>query len=226
MTKISEFFLKYPITIIKDLRLHKKILLQGFLGATIYSIIYGIYEYFVVYHGIKLIDILGSIINWTIMWMGLIITIAIITHFNFQNIIMGLFYMSFLEDLMFWLCQWGSTGIYPFPAADWWDVIFASYRILGNWGRAVSFWPYVPFYYLPSSVMIIIYYVAAYKGAIYGRITAWLIGPFFLVIVGTAFVNDFIATLILIFGPFLFLAYAFTLTLWAYHQSEKNSQNT
>lgn len=234
ISEISEFFLKRPINVTKDSRLQKKIVLRGFLGATIYSIIYGIYEYFEVYHGINIYGrlnswlgpVLGSVANWTIMWSGLIITVAIVTRFSIQNIIMGLFYMSVLEDFVFWLCQWGSTSIYPFPAGDWWDGMFATYRVLGNWGQAIPFWPYIPFYYLPSIAMLCIYYLSAYKGALYGRITAWLIGPIFLVIVGAAFLDDFTATLCLIFGPFAFLAYGFALALYSSYKSEKKPENT
>jgi len=223
---ISEFFLKRPINVTKDTQLNKRIVLRGFLGATIYSILYGIYEYFEVYNGLALINRLGSILNWTIMWTGLIVTVAIATRFSIQDIIMGLFYMSVLEDFVFWLCKWGSSGIYPFPASDWWDSMFATYRVLGNWGQAIPFWPYIPFYYLPSMAMLFIYYFSAYKGALYGRITAWLIGPIFLVIVGAAFLDDFTATLCLIFVPFALLAYAFALALYSYYKSEKKTENT
>jgi len=272
ISEISEFFLKRPINVTQDSRLNKRIVLRGFLGATIYSILYGIYEYFEVYNGIALINTLGSTFNWTIMWSGLIIatrfsikniiigliymsvlviTIAVVTHFSIpniimglifiaiiistvaivirfstQNIIMGLFYMSVLEDFVFWLCKWGSSGIYPFPAADWWDSMFATYRVLGNWGQAINFWPYVPFYYLPSIAMLCIYYITAYKKAICGRYAAWLIGPIFLVIVGAAFLDDFTATLCLIFVPFALLAYVFALALYSSYKSEKKPENS
>ena len=221
---LSDFFFKRPITIIKDPQVQRKKVLRGFMAATLYSVIYGIYEYFVVYNGIKLIDQLGPIVNWTIMWSGLIITVTLATRLSFEFIIMGLFYMSVLEDIIYWMCQWASTGVYPFPAGDWWDAMFASYRVLGGWGQAIPFWPYVPFYYVPSIAMLLIYYLSAYKGALYGRLVAWLVGPIFIGIILGTFVDDFAATLILIFVPFALLAYAFALTHWSLHKSKENSR--
>ena len=221
---LSEFFFKRPITIIKDPQIQRQRVLRGFIAATLYSVIYGIYEYFVVYTGIRLIDHLGPIVNWTIMWSGLFITVTLATRLSFESIIMGLFYMSVLEDIVYWIGQWASTGVYPFPAGDWWDSYFASYRVLGGWGQAIPVWPYVPFYYVPSITMLLIYYLSAHKGALYGRLVAWLVGPIFIGIILGAFVNDFTATLILVFVPFAMLAYAFALTHWSLHKSTANSR--
>jgi hypothetical protein len=213
---LSQLFLERPIKVIEDSALHRKILKRGFLATTIYSILYGIYEYFVVYNGPTLVNHLGAEINWAIMYIGVIITVALATKFSIQNTIMGLFYMAMFEDVIFWMCEWGATGLYPYPAGNWWDSYFASYRVLGGWGQAIPFWPFVPFYYLPGFSMVIIYYLIAYRSATYGRATAWFIGPLFLAIIGGTLVDDLTATYFLIFIPAVLLFYVFALTFREY----------
>ncbi|NVM55093.1 MAG: hypothetical protein HWN66_15415 [Candidatus Helarchaeota archaeon] len=207
--KLKDLFLKYGITIEKDPKNHRKTLRRGLLAALIYSIVYGIYEYFVVYHSVRLVDILGAEINWVIMYVGLITVVAIASRFSIEQIVMGLLFMAMFEDFVFWMCQWAHTGTYPYPAGNWWDSYFASFRVLGGLGKAIPFWPYVPFYYLPGFAIVTIFYLASYKGAATSRIAAWVIGPFFLAIIaGTLVVNDNVARIILIAVPFSSYAYA------------------
>lgn len=184
---------------------HKIILKRGFFFSTLYSIAYGFYEYFIVYNYPSLIQYIGSLINWIIMYLGLIIIVAFTTRYkkqlNIEQIIMGLFYMAIFEDLIFWIGQWIDTGHYPFPAGDWWDNSFASFRILGGIGKPIPFWPFVPTYYIISFPMIILYYISSYYSPIYSRITFFLIGPLFLAILAGTLTKDFVAFLSLIIIP-------------------------
>ncbi len=224
-TPIKNFFLKRAITVEEDKSIHRRTLRNAFLAATIYSVAYGIWEYFVVYDTIRLVDILGPEINWAIMYSGLIITVALASRLSIEKTVLGLFHMAMLEDVVYWMCHWAKTQEFPYPAGNWWDSYFASYRVLGGWGQSVPFWPWVPIYYFPGFAMVITYYLLAYKGAIYGRISAWMIGPLFLAIIGGTMVDDLAATYILIFLPIGLLFYAFIITLYSYRRLENKSDS-
>lgn len=205
--KLKELFLNRAINIKEEEKIHKKYWLRGFLAATIYSIIYGFYEYFVVYTNIRIYDIIGPVANWTMMYVGVVILVALVTKFDIEKSIMGLFYMTILEDWFYWLSQWIDTGNYPFPAGNWWDSTIASFKVIGGlfgWtglGWPVSFWPYFPFYYIPGFGMIFVYYIASYKSARIGRIIAMIWGPFYLAIIGGALGNEILAVLFLSILP-------------------------
>ena len=208
---IKKLFLNYPITINEDLKSHKKIFFRGFVSATIYSILYGIYEYYVAYNYIRLVDIVGVIGNWVIMYIGLLLVVGISTRFSIEQMIMGLLYMAMFEDVIFWMSKWIDTGVYPYPAGDWWDVYFASFRVLGGLGRPIPFWPYIPIYYIPGFLMVIIFYISSYIGPKSSRISAWVLGPLFLAVLAGTMVNNFAALIILITLPSVLYSYVIIL---------------
>ncbi|MFX1567178.1 MAG: hypothetical protein ACFFCV_02290 [Promethearchaeota archaeon] len=216
--QLKDFLFERPITIIFDENLHKKEVLKGFIAVTIYSIVYGFYEYFIVYG--LLIPVLGnpfSIINWFIMFFGILFVAALATWFSVEKSLMAWLYLTIIEDLFYWIAQWIDTGVYPFPAPDWWDTTIATFRLLGGLGQAIPFWPNIPLFYLPGFTLLIIYYIISYRSAKYGRIIAWIVGPFILAILGGALpgifglTGDLLATIILISIPVL--SYSFVLSL-------------
>jgi hypothetical protein len=225
---VSDFFLKRPITIKEDREAHRKVLLRSFLATTIYAIAYGIYEYFIVKEGIGLEGLLGlpPQINWIIMYIGIIALISAVTFFNIEQTINGLLYFVMFEDVIYWMCQWVHTGRYPFPAGNWWDSYFASFKVLGGLGQALPFFPYVPFYYIPGFTMVIAYYACAFYRPLTSRISAWIIGPLFLAILGGALldpavqINLLIALIILIALPTASYSYAGGLFLWRRRSGE------
>lgn len=188
---VRDFFIKRPVMIKDDVKAHRNIILRGLIAAAIYSIAYGVYEYFVVYNGIDLMasGILVEEINWSIMYGGIMLTMALATLFNIEQMIMGLFFMTVFEDLTFWMCQWVHLGNYPFPADNWWDSYFASFRVLGGLGQPLPFFPFVPLYYIPGFVMVIGYYCLAFYRPLTSRISFTVIGPLFLAIIGGAVVG-------------------------------------
>lgn len=203
---LNKLFTEAAIIIQSDRETHKKYWKRGFIAATIYSIIYGFYEYFIVYNYIRLLDLMGAVVNWIIMYTAVVIMVALATNFKAEKTIFGLFYMTMLEDVAFWIARWIDIGTYPFPAGNWWDSTIATYRVLGGLGWAISFWPYVPFYYLPGFSMLILYYVASYKSAKAGRIIASIWGPFFIAIIVGALSTDLWAILCLsIIPPVLYI---------------------
>ncbi|MHA1277488.1 MAG: hypothetical protein ACTSQI_19125 [Candidatus Helarchaeota archaeon] len=275
LEEIKELFLKRGITVQENLEEHKRDLRKSFLAAFIFSIIYGAYEYFIVYNYPNLLGLYGGnpIINWGLMYSALILTVAIAPRFSWyktltiilvysctyilagiyfqillipillacvittflfivsiEQTVMGLLLMTVLEDLVFFMSSWIDTGIYPYPACTigvpescWWNTSLATFRILGNLGNPIPFWPYIPFYYIPGFIMIVAYYLLAYKRAIYGRAYSWIFGSFFLAIIGGALINsDYIAMMILIFFPLALLGYVFLITIREYyHLKEK-----
>ncbi|MFX1453024.1 MAG: hypothetical protein ACFFCM_19475 [Promethearchaeota archaeon] len=216
--KIKEFILERTITVNSDNDMHKKQVQRGIIAATIFSISYGFYEYFIVYG--LLVPILGapfSITNWFIMFFGMLFVVALTTQFSVEKSLMAWLYLTVIEDLFYWIANWIHTGVYPFPAPNWWDGTLATFRLLGGLGQAITFWPYIPFYYIPGFVSLIIYYSISYQSAKYGRILAWIVGPFTLAILGGALpgifglTSDLLVTIILIILPTL--SYSFFLFL-------------
>ena len=220
---IRNFFLKRPVRL-NDESDHKIIWKRGFMAAFIYSIGYGFYEYFIVYNYIKLHDILGSNINWGIMYLGLIFAVALATLFNrnlnIEHVIFGLLFMAMFEDVIFWMAQWIDKGVFPWPAGDWWDNTFASFRILGYLGQPVSFWPFFPKYYIPGFIMVIGYYSSCIIGPKISRIYAWVVGPLFLsILVGAFLSEEFHALIILIILPTI--SYIYVLLILYFDKRKK-----
>ncbi|MHA1335999.1 MAG: hypothetical protein ACTSPW_09625, partial [Promethearchaeota archaeon] len=89
----------YRFLIREDNEIHKKIIKRSFLITTIYSILYGWYEHFIVYNNLRLLNITGEIGNWTMMYLGVLILVAIVSKFRIEQMVMGLFYMTLLEDV-------------------------------------------------------------------------------------------------------------------------------
>ncbi len=210
--KIEEFLFERPITINSDKNIHKKEVRRGFIAATIYSIGYGFFEYFIVrglfqFYG----GGLGTIINWVIMFSGMLFVEALATGFSVEKSFMAWLNLAVVEDLSYWIAQWINTGVYPFPAPNWWDNSLATLRLLGGLGQAIPFWPYVPQYYLPGFILLIIYYISSYQNPKYGRITAWMVGPFTIAIIGGSLFSDIVAAIILISLPTI--SYLFVLSL-------------
>jgi len=204
---IKDFLLERPITINTDDDIHKKEVLRGFIVATIFSIAYGFYEYFILHQLLQTF----SNINLIVMFAGMTLVVALVTQFSIEKSLMAWLFVAVVEDLSYWIAWWLDTGVYPFPAFNWWDLVLATFRLLGGLGQAIPFWPYVPFYYIPGFIFISIYYITSYKSAKNGRITAWIIGPFTLAIFAGALTNDLLATIILISLPIISYFYILTL---------------
>ncbi len=207
---LYKLFIQRPVMVEKDLYIHRRYAFRGFLAATLYSIAYGIYEYFVVYTHVHLMGtILTEWTNWSIMFGGLLIVVTIATRGRVEPMVMGLLNLGLVEDVVYWVCQWVSTGTYPFPVPAWWDANFPSFRIL-SLGQPVSFPPYVPFLYFVGFPLLIAYYLAALKGASPARMIAWVVGPMFLAIMAGTFARDEIAALIILIAlPASLYSYAF-----------------
>nr|MDO8110045.1 hypothetical protein [Candidatus Sigynarchaeota archaeon] len=204
------------IAVQKDPAIHHRKLVLGFWITTIYALAYSFYEYFVVYNYVDLMaqGLMVEQLNWVIMLGGFAIAILIATRGNIEHLVIGMMYMFILEDLGYWISQWIDTRVYPFPAPDWFDSWFASFRVFGGIGQAIPFWPFVPVFYLPGFALIAVYYLAARKSTTWSRIVAWGIGPLFAwLIIGTQ-LSDATASALLIFLPVISWSYVFILFLF------------
>lgn len=143
--------------------------------------------------------------------------VSIIFLVSVEHVVMGLFLMTVLEDLIFWMALWMDKGTYPFPAGNWWDSTIASYAALGGLGWAIPFWPYVPFYYIPGFAVIILFYVSAFIGPKPSRIVAWVFGPFFIAIIAGALDTVATARIILITLPLIATTYVSAMYLFRSH---------
>ena len=102
------------------------------------------------------------------------------------------------EDLVFWIVQGfkklAAEGYWtnPFPAGNWWDEWFSSFRVLGGWGTATSFWPFVPrYYYIVLGILTFYYLMAIIGGPKYGQIADWIILPATLPVLIGLITSDF-----------------------------------
>lgn len=221
-SKLTKVLIERPITV-NDPEDHLIIVKRGFLTAFIFSILYGFYEYFVVYHYIRIYDILGPSGNWSIMYLSLVLCVAITTRYegklNVEQIIMGLFFMAMFEDVIYWMSQWIDLGIYPFPAGNWWDNMFPSFRVLGGLGQPIPFWPFVPTYYLPGFGLVFGFYICSFRGPKLSRIAFMIIGPLFIaILIGTLW-NDIFAIFVLITIPaicYLFEVFLLSRIKWKF----------
>ncbi len=206
---LYRFFIERPVTVETDLPTHRRVAYRGFLATLHYSILYGFYEYFIVYNGMHLMgSVLTEWANWSLMLGGLLIVVAIATRGRVEQMVMGLLALGLLEDVVYWGCQWAATATYPFPVPAWWDTNFPSFRILGL-GQPVSFPPYVPVLYFVGFPLLIAYYLAAWKGATPARVVAWLVGPWYLALLaGTIAPDELTAWVILIALPACLYVYA------------------
>ncbi|MHA1756956.1 MAG: hypothetical protein ACTSVV_09315 [Promethearchaeota archaeon] len=208
-TKLKELIFERGITITEDNETHKKITKKSFIITTIYSILYGWYEHFIVYNNFRLLDITGEIGNWAMMYLGVLILVAIVSKFRIEQMVMGLFYMTLLEDVFSHSGNIITYGTFPFPAGDWYDEYIASFRVLGGLGQPIPIWPYVPIFYVFGFPIVFFYYLCAYfKDSKFSRIFAWFVGPFYLSILFGALGGDFQAIIILITLPIISYLYA------------------
>ncbi len=199
-SKIGTLLIESPFNIESDKKKHRKTVTIGFLVAFIYSIVWGIYEYYI--FKIDVVpDFMSVQVHWAIMHSLLVVILAVATRFSFEQIIIGQFFMAVFEDMIFFITLGLDLGYYPYPAGNWWDSTFASFRVLGGLGQPISFWPYTPIYYIPGFLLIIIFYICSFRGAKYSRIAAWLIIPFYLGILIGTMVNDITALILLIAIP-------------------------
>jgi hypothetical protein len=92
---------------------------------------------------------------------------------------MNLLLVISVEDITYWMVEWGVERVFPFPAKNWWDVEITSFRALGGWGTATNFWPYVPRGYYFLGVIILSYFLMSQLGGPkYGQIAGWIWIPF------------------------------------------------
>ena len=143
-TKIKKFFLVQPIRVTQDIKYHRQRLLFGFLAATIYAIAYGIFEYIVVYTYGRLVPdgIIPEAVNWFFMYIGLLLTVGIATKWDLELMIMGLFYMTMFEDLVFWISLWIDTGNPGFGCVSFFYIMSA----IGPKTSRIAVWITSPFF--------------------------------------------------------------------------------
>ncbi|MFX0101418.1 MAG: hypothetical protein ACFFCS_17720 [Candidatus Hodarchaeota archaeon] len=208
LQKLKQLLLIGPVTPNLERKKHLKKVKLFLLAVSIYAVSYGIYEYFAVYKNLELIKILGEWTNWTLMFGGFLLLVILVTRFNFEKIVMGLLYMFTLEDLVYWMSQWASTDEYPFPALNWWSYHFASFRVLGDIGQPLPFWPDVPLFYIPAFGIMIVYIVLSLRDSRYSRAFSWIVGPIFAAILIGTIGKDYDAILLLMFVPLSSYVYA------------------
>ena len=209
--KLVTTIVGWPFNYETDQRKHKNIVRIGFWTSFVYSIIWGVYEYYIMKSGF-VPNTIPQIAHWAIMHLLLVVILGFATKFSIEQMIMGQFFMAVFEDMIYFITYGFDYNFYPYPAGNWWDYTFASFRVLGGLGQPVSFWPYTPIYYIPGFAMIILFYVLSFIGPKTSRIGAWIVIPLYLAVLIGTMVSDLTALIILIVLPialYLYLAIAF-----------------
>lgn len=180
---------------------HKRMVKRAFIAASVYSLIYGTYEHRIVYHGPRLIDIVGEMVNWPMMYIGLLITVGLATRWHREAMLFGLFWMAMFEDLVFFLNEAMLIGAYPYPAGNWWDQWFASFRVLGGLGTALPFFPFVPRYYVLGFPLAGLWFLLSHRNEKVGSRYAMVVGPIFIAIILGTLSGEGFAVFALICAP-------------------------
>ena len=163
---------------------YKKDTKRGLLVAIIYATFFGLYESLLAFDLFDGFFEENLYIHWGLWWITTVIISYIATNRRWDQIIMSLLVVINFEDLVFWIViafkRLAAEGYWanPFPAGNWWDEWFASFRVLGGWGTATSFWPFVPrYYYIVLGIGIFYYLMSILGGPKYGQIADWIILP-------------------------------------------------
>ena len=126
--------------------------LLGLLGITIYSIIYGVLEYFLFhspnYDGF--LKISKYFPNMYFYWSFMLLSAIGFTGIFCQHWIITLWSMwlfPVLEDLFFFISLGLHKQEYPFPVSNWYDDAFWIAKVL-KLGQPISSFPYFPNFYL------------------------------------------------------------------------------
>ena len=210
--KLVSAIVEAPFKIESDSQKHKKTVRIAFWISFHYSIIWGIYEYYIMRSGF-VPNVVPQVWHWAMMHLLLVVILAFATKFSLEQILMGQFFMAVFEDLIYFITYGLDYNFYPYPSYNWWDPTFASFRVLGGLGQPISFPPYTPIYYIPGFLMIIAFYVLSFSGAKTSRVGAWLILPLYsAVLLGTMVGSDLTALILLIALPtvlYIYLGTAF-----------------
>jgi hypothetical protein len=208
-------FVIRPLRVIKEPKKHRLEVLYAFLASFLFSIGYGIFEYTVMYTNPGYVSkgIITPYVNWAIMYTCILVLMIGVTRVKIEWILLGVFFFLMFEDLVYHICYGIDIQAYPFPVYDWWDEYLASFRVLGNLGQAIPFWPYVPLYYLPGFGMIIIMFIVGFANAKGARIVNWILEPFILAVIIGLLGNDLFAIISLAVIPTIVYSYIITLTI-------------
>ena len=212
---LNKQFIIKPLRVTKDVKKHRKKVLFAFLGSFLFSVFYGIFEYTVMYTnpGYVRNGIISPYVNWAIMYSSIVILMTIVTRGRIDQILLGIFFFLMFEDLIYHICYGIDIQAYPFPVYDWWDEYLASFRVLDNLGQSVTFWPYIPLYYLPGFGMLIIMYSVGFANVKGSKIVNWILEPFILAVIVGLLGSDIFAIISLTVIPVVAYSYIITLVI-------------
>jgi len=131
--------------------------MKNICAITTYAILYGLYEYNIVYYSLRLLQYLTKYGNWFIMWF-LFFTICATLKMKRIDILYYLLWFSTIEDIIFWLCSWYRYSKYPYPVGNWYDEELPMFRLF-HLGKAVGFEPQVPLFYYISLGICMVYFI-------------------------------------------------------------------
>jgi hypothetical protein len=204
---------------------YKKDTRRGLITALVYAILFGIYEGLWAFSIFDGFFVKHLYLHWILWWISTIIIAYIATNRRWDQIILSLLIVVNFEDVIFWTVQGIRNNKWPFPAGDWWDTLFASFRVLGNWGTATTFWPYVPrYYYVVLGILLPYYLFAIIGGPKYGQLLSWVLLPVVIPVLIGLITSDF--GFIVIFSEFVLFGYGWGIYLILLAQKKKKFKDS
>ncbi len=171
---LIDFHLNYnpdPVKFRRDTR-------RALLVSLVFALLFGIYERLWAFSIFNEFFHENIYLHWGLWWTMTLIIAYLATNRRWDQIILNLLVVLAVEDFVFWIVEWIVERQFPFPAKNWWDVVITPFRVLGNWGTATSFWPYIPrFYYIVAVILISYFLINRLGGPKYNQIVDWIFLP-------------------------------------------------
>ena len=95
---------------------------------------------------------------WIVMWFFPIFFSYLIIRnkFNIGILCLLIHIFGLLEDISYFIGYGIQHNVYPYPVSDWYDSTIGSFKLF-HFGTPISFFPYVPVFYIYYMCNILIY---------------------------------------------------------------------
>ncbi len=160
------YFVDYHLNFNPDPKKFRKDTMIALIVSLVYATLFGIYERLWAFTIFDEFFYEHIFLHWGLWWTSTLIIAYFTTDRRWDQILMSLLVVVVVEDFTFWMVEWVVEKQFPFPAVNWWDVEITPFRVLGNWGTATNFWPYIPrFYYIVVPILLLYYLISGLGGS-------------------------------------------------------------
>jgi hypothetical protein len=156
----------------------RKDTLRALIISLIFATIFGIYERLWAFTIFNEFFYNNIYLHWGLWWGASLLIAYFTTNRRWSQIFVNLLVVLNFEDFVYWMVEWIVEKKFPFPAKNWWDREITPFRVLGNWGTATKFWPYIPrFYYIVGVILLSYYLMTILGGSKASQVMDWILLP-------------------------------------------------